>query len=71
MIQIEAALIEFMPGGNTIWVHGPNGATVLRIKSTGKIVVNNVCGNICSHSDMVVVGDIDVCVTVGDLRRSL
>lgn len=62
MIQIEAALIEFMPGGNTIWVHGPNGATVLRIKATGKIIANRGCENICSHADMVVAGDIEVCL---------
>jgi len=31
---IHVSQLEFYGGGNTIWVHGPNGATVLRIKGT-------------------------------------
>lgn len=63
MIQIPAALIEFNEGGNTIWVHGPMGATILRIKTMGKINVNGECENICSHSDIVVKDDIEMCLS--------
>lgn len=74
MIQIPAACIEFVEGGNTIWIHSPMGATILRIKTNGKIVVNNECENICSHSDMIVDEDIHICLSddakeVSDLDR--
>lgn len=63
MIQIPAACIEFQEGGNTIWVHSPMGATILRIKTMGKITVNGECENICSHSDMIMKDDIEMCLT--------
>lgn len=63
MIQIPAAQIEFNEGGNTIWVHSPIGATILRIKTTGKITVDGKCENVCSHSDMVVKEDIHICLS--------
>jgi len=74
MISIPAALIEFVEGGNTIWVHGPMGTTILRIKTMGKINVNGECENICSHSDIVVKDDIEMCLSddakpVTDLER--
>lgn len=74
MIQIPAACIEFVEGGNTIWVHGPMGATILRIKTMGKINSQGECENICSHSDMVVQDDIELCLSedakpVTDLER--
>lgn len=62
MISIPAAQIQFQEGGNTIWVHSPIGATILRIKATGKIVVDDKCINVCSHSDMAVTGDIHICL---------
>lgn len=63
MIQIPAALIEFNETGNTIWVQSPIGATILRIKTLGKITVDNECENICSHSDMIVKEDIKLCLS--------
>lgn len=74
MISIPAALIEFVEDGNTIWVHGPMGATILRLKTMGKIKVNGECENICSHSDMIVQNDIEICLSddaksVTDLDR--
>jgi hypothetical protein len=56
------ALVEFDEGGHTIWVQSPKGATSLRIKCTGKIKVNKACENIVSHSDMIVEGDIEICL---------
>lgn len=62
MIQIPAAQIEFVEGGNTIWIHGPEGATILRIKTMGKIKVHRKCENVCSHADMIVQDDIEICL---------
>ena len=61
-IHIEAAEVETNEGGNTIWVHSPNGSTILRIKCTGKIIVNACCINDVAHSDMIVQGDINLCL---------
>jgi hypothetical protein len=74
MYQINAACIEFVDGGNTIWVHSPIGATILRIKTLGKITVNGECENICSHSDMIVKENIEICLSddtkvVSDLEK--
>lgn len=73
MIQIPAACIEFVEGGNTIFVHSPKGATVLRIKAvgSGRIVVNRKCENICSHSDIFVEGDIEICLVESDVISEL
>jgi len=65
MIKIPAAQVEFDPKGNTIWVHSPMGATILRIKTMGKINVQKGCENVCSHADMIVQGDIDICLSEG------
>ena len=59
---IPVSAVEYNEGGNTIWVHNAQGATVLRIKCTGKVTVNNECENTCTHSDMLVIGDIELCV---------
>lgn len=60
-ITIKVAAIEFDEGGHTMWVQSKEG-TVLRIKCTGKITTNTECENTCSHSDMIVQGDINVCL---------
>lgn len=63
-IQLAAVGLEFDEGGNTIWVHGPEG-TVLRIKCTGRIKVNS-CSAPGAHADVIVAGDIDFCVPPAD-----
>ncbi len=60
--EIRVSILEFDEGGHTLWVHGPKGGTVLRIKCSGTIRVNPECDNICAHSDIMVEGDIEVCV---------
>lgn len=66
LYQIPVSVLEFRDGGTTIWVHGPDGATVLRIKAT-KIVARRSCENICAHADITVRGDIEVCIPEADL----
>lgn len=62
-IQIPVSILEFDEGGNTIWVHGPAGATVLRLKTMKAISVNLDCENICSHVDVICDESIEVCLT--------
>ncbi len=62
IVQIPAAEIEFRHGGNTIWVHSPSGGTILRIKCSGKITAVPGCENLCSHGDIMVKGDIEICI---------
>lgn len=61
-IAIPVGLMEFDVGGHTIWVHSNQGATVLRIKCTGKITVDEVCQNSVPHADLMVQGDIEICI---------
>ncbi len=54
LIQIPVSIIEYREGGNTLWVHSPDGATVLRIKM---IRSNTIESKLCdtspvSHADL-------------------
>jgi hypothetical protein len=60
-IEVPVAQLEFEDGGNTIWVHNEDGATVLRIKA-GKVVAKMGCENVCAHADLVVQGTVEVCI---------
>lgn len=60
--RIPVAELEFDSNGNTLWVHSPRGATVLRIKTTGKIHAQKCTDNPCSHADMMVEDDINICL---------
>jgi hypothetical protein len=59
---IPVAAIEFDSSGHTIWVQGLNG-TVLRIKTLGKILVDQCTTNPCSHADIIVLEDIKICLS--------
>lgn len=62
---ISVNLVEFSEGHHTIWVQSMNG-TVLRIKCTGRIKVNEGCENPCSHADILVQGGIEFCYNKND-----
>ena len=62
-IVIPVSAIEFNVGGNTMWVQSNIGATTLRIKCSGKINVDRCASNPVSHSDMLINGDINVCLS--------
>jgi hypothetical protein len=64
-ILIDVAGLEFREGGNTIWIHSPTGGTTLRIRCTGKIVVDPKCTNNIAHADVQVDGDIVICIPEG------
>ena len=61
-ISIPAAALEFTVEGNTIWVIGPDGSTLLRIKTTGKMTASKCETSPASHADVVVHGDIKFCL---------
>lgn len=62
-IQIPAAILEFVVGGNTIWVHGVDGSTILRIKTMGKIITEVCEISPSSHGDIIVQEDINMCIS--------
>ncbi len=68
-ILIEAAAVEFAQGGNTIWVQSPQGGTVLRIKCTGQIITESCQNSPISHGDIIVVGDMHICVSTDLIKE--
>jgi len=61
-IFIDVGGMEFMNGGNTIWIHSPKGYTILRIKTKGKIIIDKCDQQGYSHCDIMVEDDIKICV---------
>lgn len=61
-IVLPVAQIEFCHGANTLWVHAPDGSTLLRIKASGKIRATACDTSPVSHGDIMVDGDITVCI---------
>jgi hypothetical protein len=70
VIQIEVAMMEFVGGGKAIWIHNKEGSTVLRIQCTGEVKIHNGCTNICTHADINVKGNIDMCVPAKRNRKT-
>ena len=64
-IEIPVGCVEFDEGGHTLWVQGDNG-TVLRIKATGRIRTEQCEVSPGSHADIMVEGDIKICLGVSD-----
>lgn len=62
---IPVAMLEFVEGGNTLWVHNSQGGTVLRIACT-KVAVKNGCSNTCAHADMRVQGTVEICIPLDE-----
>ena len=63
---IKVEQIEFVEGGNTLWVHGMSG-TVFRLKVSGQIT-SNACEQVdsTSHADAMAEGDIRFCLGTAD-----
>lgn len=62
-VSIPVGAIEFVNGGNTLWVQSPLGGTTLRIKCTGKINIDSCDTSPLSHCDLIVEGDINFCLS--------
>lgn len=63
-VTIPASGVEFVDGGDTIWVHGTDGSTILRIKALGGIVTR-ACGTGPSHGDIMIEGPVHICIGEG------
>lgn len=63
MITIPVSGMQFVEGGNTIWIHDAIGGTVFRLKTMGKIVVERCEVSPLSHGDLVVSQDIHMCIS--------
>lgn len=61
-ITLPVAVLEFEEGGNTIWIHSPEGSTTLRIKTSGKVTSRQCDTSPVSHGDIMVDGDICICI---------
>jgi hypothetical protein len=61
-ITVPVLQLEAYSGSDTVWVHSPKGATVLRLKCTGEIVIDRACANPVAHADLLVEGDIRLCL---------
>jgi len=62
-ITIQVGMIEFNAGGNTIWVQSPTGGTTMRIKTNGKINIDQCENSPISHVDIIVDSDINFCLS--------
>lgn len=61
-IKIPVMEMEFNLGGNTIWIQS-EGGTVLRIKCSGKIEIDRCTNSPISHSDLMIEGNINICIS--------
>ena len=61
-VVIPVCAIEFNVGSNTIWIQS-TGGTTLRIKCKGKIKIDQCNNSPISHSDIMVDGDIEFCLS--------
>jgi hypothetical protein len=59
-VSIPVLAIEYVEGGNTLWVHGQDG-TVLRIKVSGKVYTDTDCSAPGPHADIMAQGDVKMC----------
>jgi len=62
-VMIPVLAIEFREGGNTLWIHGPEGGTVLRLKTLDGVITSKQCqSSPISHGDAIIQGDLEICV---------
>ncbi len=64
-IQIPAAQIEFVHGGDTIWVHGPDGTTILRLKVVApsfRVMAQRCDTSPVPHGDGLLASHVIVCI---------
>ena len=62
-VMIPVMAIEFREGGNTLWIHGPQGGTVLRLKTLdGEITSKRCQSSPIAHGDAIIQGDLEICI---------
>jgi hypothetical protein len=64
VVLIPAVAIEFREGGNTLLVHGPEGGTILRLKTLDGTITSKRCqsGVTISRGDAIIQGDLEMCL---------
>ncbi len=64
-IEIPVAQLSFVHGGNTIWVDGPDGTTVLRLKVlNGAIRAEHCTTSPVPHGDAILAHSQDVTICI-------
>jgi hypothetical protein len=64
-VMIPVSAIEFREGGNTLWIHGPEGGTILRLKTlNGEITSKRCQSSPIAHGDAIIQGDLEICIAV-------
>ena len=62
-VLIPVSAIEFREGGNTLWIHGPEGGTVLRLKTLDGAITSKRCPTSpVDHGDAIIKGDLEICL---------
>ena len=62
-VIIPVTAIEFREGGHTLWIHGPEGGTILRLKTlNGEITSKHCQSSPISHGDAIIQGDLEICI---------
>lgn len=70
-VTIPVLAIEFCEGGNTLWIHGPEGGTVLRLKTLDGAITSKRCQTSpIAHGDAIIKGDLEICVAPKRKRNS-
>lgn len=64
-VTVPAAQIEFVQGGDTLWIHGPDGSTILRL--TGLNAACRFTATRCAtspvpHGDGILAGPLTLCI---------
>lgn len=68
IVMIPVIAIEFREGGNTLWIHGPQGGTILRLKTLNGAITSKRCQSSPStHGDAIIQGDLEICVGAEEL----
>lgn len=61
--MIPVVAIEFREGGNTLWIHGPEGGTILRLKTLNGVITSSRCqSSPVTHGDAIIHGDLEICL---------
>jgi hypothetical protein len=62
-VMIPVSALEFREGGNTLWIHGPDGGTIFRLKTRNGTITSKLCqSSPITHGDAIIQGDLEICV---------
>lgn len=70
-VVIPLSTLEFVPGGNSIWINGGQGCTTLGVKPLEKINIEQCTSSADSHADIMLADDINFCISLNAPWRGL